>query len=252
MRKKSKNLLQSLWGCRALLLVAALFLTGCGRQEVEQTQPEQTAQTEASVPTEAETELNPGAEQSEAVSFPIVLEGGALRVGSMFQFSGFNPDCGGEEGEDIAALQVENASQEHLVRADIAMGMPDGQTLNFVITDLPAGESAMVFSSENTPVEQVEVYDFVSCNAEFAEESPLMADRLEIRTDGMQVTVTNVSGEDLTDLNVYCHSLLEGQSFGGLTYCYTLSELPAGESAVIEAYDCYLDEALVVRVECDN
>lgn len=236
----------------AVLVVLGMLLTGCAQQNAEQTQTEQTVQTESSVLPEAETEHTAAEDEAGEELFPIELENGAIRVVSLFQFSGFNPDCGGEEGESIAALQVENASGKHLNDADIVMTMPDGQNLNFVIKDLPAGASAMVFSAENAAVDQVAVYESVSCKAEFAEESPLMADRLEFHAEGMQVTVTNVSGEDITNLNVYCHSMLQEQSFGGLTYCYTLSELPAGGSAVIEAYDCYLDGALVVRVECDD
>lgn len=248
MRKKSKSLLQSIRGWLALLIAVVLVMTGCAQADEPQTEP--TAQTEASESRNAETE--PSDAQPEEAMFPFELENGAIRVISLFQFSGFNPDCGGEEGEDIAALQIENVSQEHLAQADIAMTMPDGQTLNFSVTDLPAGASAMAFSLENAAVDQTAVFDSVSCTAEFAEESPLMADRLECQVEGMQITVTNVSGEDITNLNVYCHSILQEQSFGGLTYCYTVSELPAGESTVLEAYDCYLDGAQVVRVECDD
>ena len=58
----------------------------------------------------------------------------------------------------------------------------------------------------------------------------------------------NVSGRDLTNLNVICHGLLDGSLFGGTTYHYNVSSLPAGTSAVVYAVDCYLGMTEVVRI----
>ena len=69
-----------------------------------------------------------------------------------------------------------------------------------------------------------------------------------VSVDGIAVTLYNVSGRDLTDLRVVCHGLLDGSCFGGTTYIYDVASLPAGAATVINAVDCILGEARVVRV----
>lgn len=185
---------------------------------------------------------------STALSFPYALENGKLEVESVFQFSGFNPDCAGAEGENIAALQLRNLSQEHLTKADITLTIKDGPSINFYVADLPAGASAMVFSTENQSMETSAEPEAFDCKADFEMQSPLMQDKLNISTENMVVTITNTSDEDISNLIVYCHSVLEDACFGGLTYIYKISNVPAGASASVNAVDCYLGGTMVVRI----
>ena len=40
--------------------------------------------------------------------------------------------------------------------------------------------------------------------------------------------------------------------FGGLTYTYPVENIPAGESVTLQAEECYLGEAAVVRISRNN
>lgn len=196
------------------------------------------------------TQGSSGGQQSQVkgISYPYSLESGKLEIQSLFQFTGFNPDCGGKEGSNIAAVQVKNTSAAHLTQADITMTMADGGMICFHIRDLCPGMSAMVFSDANISIGSEDVCIAVSCTVSFENESPLMADCIQLSVEGTSVTVTNVSGETLTNVTVYCHCTLDELCFGGLTYSYTIDSLPAGGSATVEAWDCYLGKAEVVRV----
>ena len=77
------------------------------------------------------------------------MEDGNLQVDSLFQYSGINPDCDGEMGDDIAALQVTNLSDRFVERAELTATLLDGTGLNFVITNVPAGQTVLAFAVDN-------------------------------------------------------------------------------------------------------
>lgn len=211
-----------------------------------QTEPEQTG--EGTFPTEPEQIAPSQPAETIPELFPMELEGGCLTVHSLFPYSGMNPDARLSFGENIAGLQLTNTSDEHISLAELTAVLDDGTELCFRVEDLPPGMSAMLFEPEGRTLDGdrycVDLYGF----AEF-EEDPLQSELVAVSVDGIAVTVYNVSGRDLTDLRVACHGLLDGSCFGGITYIYDVASLPAGAVTVINAVDCILGEARVVRVE---
>lgn len=189
--------------------------------------------------------------ENEAV-FPYELEDGKLEVNSLFQFSGQNPDCGEEDGENIASLEVVNKSGQHLANAKITVTLESGAELRFEITDLPAGQSVMVFEKNNTSYETSDKCITVEDTAEFEETTALMEDRLAVDVQETSVTLTNTSDEDLTNLLLHCHCFVDDTYFGGLTYSYSVESIPAGQSITVQADECYLGTAAVVRINQDN
>lgn len=208
-----------------------------------------TEKTDATVQTEASavvTEPAPTASAEPALEFPYTAE--KLVIESLFQFSGFNPDCDGQTGTDIAAIMVRNNSGSHLADAELTLTMADNTILTFHVTDLPADATAMAFSKENKAIKVEAACINVECSASYESASVMMEKLVTVSVNGTEITVTNISDQDLTQVVVHCHCLLEEDYFGGLTYQYIVDTLPAGESAVLEAYDCYMGEAEVVRV----
>ena len=192
--------------------------------------------------TEANTEF------ADAVVFPLVLENGKLEIENLIQYDGLNPDCGNQEGYDIAAVMVKNLSDTYLKSAEISMTSSNGSILTFVITDLPAGATVIAFSNENTAVETNMVFGDVICEAVF-DAGANMADHLiDVSVDGTAITLQNRTNESLSNIVVYCHASLGDEYFGGITYTYTVQTLPANGSAAVEAVDCLLGLAEVVRV----
>lgn len=180
--------------------------------------------------------------------FPQSVDKGQLTISSLFQFSGFNPDCGGREGKDIAAILLENTSGSHLSDGLLILTMADGTKLNFQVTDLPDGERIMVFSNENKSIGRIAECVDIAYQTTYEKTLDLMEDKLEISVDGTVLAVTNISGEDLSGIVLDCHCLMGAEYFGGLTYQYRIDLLPAGKTAFVDAYDCYMGEPEVVRV----
>ena len=230
----------------ALLLALCLALAAAGCDSAPASQPTGTpadAQSGQAQSAAAESQPEPG------LPFPYTPEGSLLEVQTLFQFSGFNPDCDGAEGANTAAIQVKNISVKHIASAEVLAQLATGETLRFVLQDLPAQGAAMVFEANNAQLAADAVCEAITCTFTAEDETPVMAGQLTAEPGEMMVTLTNVSGQDLPELTVYCHSIFDGWSFGGVTYAYPVPALAAGQSAEVITPDCYLDSVQVVRVE---
>ncbi len=211
----------------------------------EQTEPAQSEPTRP-VYTEPEPTEPP---VYDTIPFPVELEGGMLTVRSIFTYSGMDPDADWAFGESIAGIQLTNTSDEYLRSAEVTAILADGAVLTFRAEDVPAGKTVMAFAQEHRLLADPDSCEDIYGDAEFFAGDPLASDLVELRTAGTEITLKNVSGRDLTNLNVTCHGLLDESLFGGTAYHYTIASLPAGGSTVIHALDCLLGMAEVVRVE---
>lgn len=186
--------------------------------------------------------------QQLTVDFPLTLEDGKLEVENIFQYEGINPDCDFEDGTDVASIMLKNLSEDYLAEAKITLELVDGTALNFVVNDLPAGKTVMAFSVDNTSVEaDVECVSAV-CTASWDSELVALPDAVSVSVDGVAITVTNNTDQDISELVIYCRCPLDEDYFGGLAYPYTINDLSANGSATVEAWDCILGMAEVVRI----
>lgn len=247
--EKKKEKKKFPWGVLALVAVlvilgvaGAKLLPSAGSGNAEQTAPPEET---AAVQSQTQAQEQPAAD--EGVALPMQLEDGKLTLEMLFQYSGLNPDCGNQEGENVAAVQLTNSSSEYLQEAKLCLTAQDGTLLNFYVTDVPAGETVMAFCVDNLSVEANPACAAVSCQAVFTQADASAGGKVSVSAEGVVITVNNVSGEDLSNVVVYCRSVLGEEYFGGVTYAYTIENLPAGETAVVEAWDCILGMAEVVR-----
>lgn len=222
--------------------------------QTEQTQP--SSQEEPSQETSAREEsqqtqavVQQTQDSGEKLFFPYALDDGKLMIQSLFQYSGVNPDSEDQMGDNVAGLLVTNASEQHLTSAGITLLLSEGRQAVFLIQDLPPAASVMVFDASNQAVEDTQGWHSIQAETVFEEQSPLLDDKVAVSVDGTRVTLTNLTQQDLLDLRIYCHCLLNTEYFGGRTYCYQLDVLPGGGSAQIDAWECCLDRAEVVRIE---
>lgn len=187
-----------------------------------------------------------------AVSFPLLLEDGKLEIEQIFQFDGLNPDCGYQEGKNIAAITVTNRSDTYLASADVSMISADGEVLHFAVTDLPVGKSVMAFSLENASSEPDTAYGDVICKATFDADASMNDDKFSVSADGTTIILQNKTSTEIQDIAVYCRSTLGDQYFGGITHTYTVNNLPAYGTAELDAVDCILGFAEVVRIAVND
>lgn len=240
------------------LLVVPQVLHRLGGNDAEMSNQVETEAATNPGASEEDPAVDPGGDSNDettesidAVTFPLIIEEGKLEIESIIQYDGLNPDCGNQEGNDIAAITVRNVSDVYLKSAEISMTTNDGNILTFAITDLPAGKTVFAFSQENTSVIADAVYGDVICQASFDADANMSQDQVSVSVDGTVITLQNETNESLSNIVVYCHSTLGDQFFGGITYTYSIETLPANGSSEVDALDCILGLAEVVRITVD-
>lgn len=215
-------------------------------EPVETTEPEETTQPEET--TEVSEPVEPTENLPASITFPKQVEGGKLEIESVFQFDGINPDCGYQEGENIASIVLKNTSGSYLTEANVTLTLTDGAKVHFYVSDLPADGRAMAFSTENTSIEADVGCAEVSCDAVFDVTAVSQSDKVAIVVDGMDITLTNQTGDSISEIVIYCRSPLGEEYFGGAAYQYTINDLPAFGTTTVTAVDCILGLAEVVRI----
>lgn len=258
--KKTKRLI-----CCSILMLA-LCLAGCGEKSggvsseapasassetasfgttvVETGGPEAALEAEESA--EAEPEPEPG------IAFPYELDGGKLLVTSLFQSSLMNPDCGLQEGENIATLEIINQSDECLTLGSFEATMADGRVLRFSATDIPAGAKVWAFETSNQSMDDGERCISLTAEPQYEAEDQRIPDGISVDVDGISVTLTNQTGAPVTNLKVYYHDCFEDAYFGGLVYTYSIEEIPEGGIETFEANDSIFGNVEVVRITLEN
>lgn len=180
---------------------------------------------------------------------PYSLEDGKLEIESLFQYTGLNPDCYWEEGSNVGTITLVNKSDEYLESLELTITMTDGTKLQFIASDIPAGKSVWAYEKENTACDASAVLSDVRCTAVFRQDNGLATDQVSVSVSGVDVTLKNVSGSDLSGLEIRCHNVLDDVYFGGTAYIYPVESLPAGNSVTISALDCFLGEPGVAIVD---
>ena len=197
---------------------------------------------------ESETVSEKKEKKKTEISFPYAIDEDRLMVNSLFQSSIENPDCENEYADDIASLEIENQSGKFLESAKITLHMSDDLELNMVIKDIPANQKVWVFDNMNQSIKGDAICESIDCEASFLDEDPLIGEQIKIKVKDTKVTLSNQSEETLSGLTVGCHCLFDGVYYGGLTYSYPVDEISPDGKTVIEADDCFLGTAEVVRI----
>ena len=212
-------------------------------EQIEETQQETQGNTPAD--TEADASL-------EKLEFPIELENGQLVLESLFEFEGINPDCSYESGSSIATVTVMNTSGEYLAEAKLTLVLADGRSVEFLVNELPAGKTAMAFAADNTQLETAVDCVDVSCETVWIGAAEAEPEGISVSVSGTTVSIVNNAGRDISALTVYCREPFDEVYFGGKAHVYTINNISADGTAAVEALDCILGLAEVVRVEINE
>ena len=184
--------------------------------------------------------------QPEALTFPIALENGNLTVNSVFSYTGIHPDKDGQDVSDLAAILVENTSGQYLKEAAISATLSNGTVCSFTVTDLPAGKTITLFAAEGETFVQDDFCTALSSEAVF--EDIDIPEQLVVTAMGMDVLVENTSGEDLSNIDIYCRDTLGESYFGSTIYKHTIENLSAGQTATVTVSDSFVGMVEVVRI----
>ena len=218
------------------LLLTALLLTGCAaKQPAETTVPQTVPVGTVSVREELDIDLGQG-----------------LRILRLDRYAGMYMEDGSNDiVSDVMMLILENtgAADLQLARIDVTYGE---QTRCFEVTNLPAGEKAVLLEQERHGLPEEEPLAVAARNVVFFPEPMAQEPGLEISGSRGNIRLTNVSGKALPGpISIY-YKYSDGEFYyGGITFRVTLDrELAPGEAVDIPAGHYAPEESRILEIRC--
>ena len=161
--------------------------------------------------------------------------GSGLEITNISRFAGsFIEDGSDDVLSDVCAITVKNNAAATVQYAHITL--TGGETsYEFDLSTLPSGASAQLLElSRQTLPESTD--GLTASLTSFDAEPSLCEDVISIDTQDIAITITNISGSDITgQIYVYYKSAYGDLYIGGITYRTGVSGLAAGESTTLYA-----------------
>lgn len=196
-------------------------------------------------------ELSPEKE-GEVLSFPCTLEGYGLVLEKLFPYEGiFLEDGTGRKVSGVAMLQVKNGGSLPVEYCELKLSFA-GEELSFSLSALPAGATVLVQEKTGKALPESAPTGAVA--------TVIPRDRLELSEDRVRVkdngdgslTVTNLTGEDLSEVRIFYKYCKEGVYLGGIAFSLRVNGLSAKKSVTLKPAHFTSGECRVVMVQIEN
>lgn len=164
--------------------------------------------------------------------------GSGLEITNISRFAGsFIEDGSDDVLSDVCAITVKNNAAATVQYAHITLSIGEG-SYEFDLSTLPSGASAQLLELSRQPLPESTdgLTASLSSFAPFDTEPTLCEDAISIDAQDTAITITNVSGSDITgQIYVYYKSAYGDLYIGGITYRTGVFGLAAGESTTLYA-----------------
>ena len=161
----------------------------------------------------------------------MTLDNGNITVSPVSCVSGIFTEKGGnDEVNNVCAVTVKNNSGKMLEYGKITMNVNSEEYAEFIISALPAGESALVMESLARPYSDKDGFTLRQDKSMFSYcEADTNPKNVSVSTEGNTITVKNNTDEPLTALVTYKY-FKNGVYYGGIAFRGEFADIPRGES----------------------
>lgn len=209
---------------------------------------EESEDSQSAESTDEEEPADTAEEDDTGLEFPYKLDHNRLRIDSLFQYSGVNPDAQLENGDDIASIQLKNISDQYLESAEISVELDNGTAFSFTVQDIPAGKSVTAFDTANTSYDGKAGVAYIEAQASYNADASINEDACAVTKDDQGVHLQNISGDTLNNIQVKYHSILDDMYFGGLSYTATVDSLAVDETTTVDTSEDMLGDVEIVSI----
>lgn len=222
----------------AFVLVFSMLLTlgACGNQNPDSTDPAQTTPVTDPLPTD---------------NNQTAFLGNHLYITDIGNYTGaYMEDGSNEVISDVLMIILKNESEQSLQLARISLQYADF-TANFEVTNLPAGESAVLLEKER---HEYVSDNFLQARADnvvfFKEPMSLREDKLKISGGKGSITVENLTNETLGEIYIYYKNSSVDLFYGGITYRARVDAgLEPGKSETVMTNHYHSSASTIVDVQ---
>lgn len=177
--------------------------------------------------------------------------GDNLYITEIAKYTGaYMEDGSNEYVTDVMMVVLKNEGTSDLQLARINLVYADF-TASFEVTNLPAGESAILLEkNRHTYVEEFYLQAKPENVIFFQEPMGLQESKVKVTGGKREITVENISDETLGQIYVYYKNSAEDLFYGGITYRSPVAAgLKPGESATIIANHYYETATTIIFVD---
>lgn len=177
----------------------------------------------------------------------VELREGKLSFSSCGRYTGaFVEDGSDRPVENVAAILVSNLTAEYLTYASLQFEI-NGEAATFVVTGLPAGESAWVLEYNALQIDSGASFVALDSAMQFIPTEDL--DELEVTFREGLLSAKNLTDQTYIDGYVYYKRLhTDGNYLGGITYRSSIGDLAPGDTIEVTAGHAGEELCRVVRM----
>ena len=182
-------------------------------------------------------------------TYVLQSESGDITCDRFGNFSGVYVEDGSDVPiENVAAALITNQTDSYLEYASLTVDI-GGKTAVFVVTGLPAHKSAWVLEKNKMSLGSPSSFTLADCTSSFRDDVVSENDKIDIFSDGNNLTVSNKSSKTLKNFSVYYRNLhTDGNFLGGITYMVSFGDIESGASAQSVAGHFSPDSSEIVRI----
>lgn len=190
--------------------------------------------------------------QADAPQFPMKLDGGRVTVEELMSVDGVFVEKGNaDEVKNVSAARITNNSDEMLEYGVISFQVNGIERAEYIISALPAGESAVVMESFARGWMDSDEYSVEKdkCMFSYCSASD-KSDEADVSVSGSEISVTNKTDHPLNVTIVYKY--IEKDSFyGGIAFRGRFENISPGET-VKRTSDRFGENTKIVNIITEN
>lgn len=166
------------------------------------------------------------------------------------QYTPFVEDGSDEPTANVMAMVVRNQSDTMIHFGEIDFLVNDSETASFQISTIPAGASVFVMEKGKREFNPSDVLTFSDKIYANLEEVPMLENRVKVVGANQEVTVENLTDENLGTVYVRYKSVLsENLYFGGITYSCKVEHVDAKAKVSAKARHFREESCKMIMIE---
>lgn len=189
-----------------------------------------------------------------SMKLPYTISDADVKIEKIKGYSGeFVEDGSDKKVSNILSLVVKNTSKKDIQYCSIEMKMGDNKKATFNITNLPSGKTMTVLeSSGKITYKSSNTYNVTNCTYSGVDKLPMNSEKVKISTKASNITIKNISGEDLGTVYVYYKNMKNDSYLGGITYRAKFENVIKGEELTAKTTHFSKDNSKIVMVDTES
>ena len=177
---------------------------------------------------------NTPSDETDKESYFCTFDSDKIKVITLGAYDGLFVEKGGFDNvTSVAAIKIRNDSGRMIEYAKLSFRVNEYERAEFEIKAVPAGAQALVMEITARQYSADDKYTLINDGeSSFAAycDASMNDDKIQITTDGGNITVKNISDSPISEMSIYYKYLIDGIYYGGIAFSGKFQDIKPGES----------------------